>query len=248
MRRCVAALSALLLLAGCLAPSVASPQAPPTTALPTLVTSTPAPLPTVPLTATASPTPVATATVETPIPVPSATPTQALPATSQLCEITATADTVIYDRPSTEASVFGTLEVGASIEAEARTEDGWYGFDPHIAQAANIGPFRLRWVYDAGSLQFSGNCEDLPVIVGPPPGVCFTMPMEDLDVHAAPSASSDVVTRLEVGDYAAVLARGEEWSKIDLAPGNTGLEIQGWIPTRTLNLNGPCDDLPTSVP
>ena len=44
------------------------------------------------------------------------------------------------------SDIFGTISVGDTHEALARTADGWVGFDPGVAQAANVGLARHRWV------------------------------------------------------------------------------------------------------
>ena len=87
------------------------------------------------------------------------------------------------------ASVFHVI-------TEGRTADGWLGFDPGVAQAANVGIFRLRW-----------------------------------------------------SDYAAVTGKTkEDWARVDLSVGNVGPDLAGWVQEVTLNLNGPCDDLPMVEP
>jgi hypothetical protein len=145
--------------------------------------------------------------------------------------------------------VFSTQQAGFSTQITAQTADGWLGFEPGVAQAANIGSFRLRWIEpEAGST--SGDCASLPVVWAPPPGVCFDMPMEPTPVYASPDASSQSVATLEVGQFAAVLGEAEarDWAQVDLGQGNTGLSATGWVDANTLNMNGPCDDLPTVTP
>lgn len=54
-----------------------------------------------------------------------------------------------------------------------KTADGWWGFEPGVAQAASSGLFRLRWVLEGTSgLTFGGDCEGVPVVPGPEAGVC----------------------------------------------------------------------------
>lgn len=162
------------------------------------------------------------------------------------CEIIAESSVPAYTRPSLEAMVFGTMSPGFRVPAEGRTTDGWLGFNPGVAQAANIGVFRLRWVEESDSIRLEGACDNLPELDGPPAGVCFTMPMGDVSVYAEPDASSEVIAVLVVEDYTAVLGRTTEgWAKVDLSIGNTGLNVRGWIQANTLNMNGPCVDLPT---
>lgn len=175
-------------------------------------------------------------------PTPTATPT-ATP--SGPCEATAPSDVIVYERPSFDADVFSTLSAGSTTALVGETDSGWLGFDPGIAQAANIGPFRLRWIHQ-GEVTVSGDCSSLPEFWGPPPGICFDMPMEDADVHASSDASSAVLVVLHVEEFAAVVGvSGTGWAKVDLAPGNTGSSVVGWAEENTLNMNGPCDSLPT---
>jgi hypothetical protein len=127
--------------------------------------------------------------------------------TAGACQFQIEEEITIYNRPSTAAGVFAT--VGPSFSAEitsrlsARTADGWLGFDPGIAQAANIGPFRLRWIAP-GDGTLTGECS-FPVVWGPPPGICFDMPMEDTNVYMNPDTSSPVAAVLHVREFAAIL-------------------------------------------
>jgi hypothetical protein len=167
------------------------------------------------------------------------------------CELTAGAGVSAYTRPSLSADVFGEMPAGAALAVLARTADGWLGFDPGVAQAANTGVFRLRWV-QAAQVSLSGNCEGVPEVVGPAAGVCYTMPMENVPVYQAPDTTTPVLTTLQVEQYAAVLGvMGEDWAQVDLAQGNSGPPAgagAGWIERVTLNLNGPCDNLPEVTP
>jgi hypothetical protein len=164
------------------------------------------------------------------------------------CELIAEEELTVYERPHPDAEVFGTMSTGFRVELEAKTADGWWGFEPGVAQAANVGVFRLRWVHESSPIRLEGCCQCPPQVVGPPPGVCFEMPMEDVEVYAGPDLSSEVVASLTVGDYAAVVDTSDGWAKLDLALGNTGQDVMGWIPSASLNMNGPCEDLPTLEP
>lgn len=238
MRQMVTWLGVLLLLAGgCSAPPTLVPQA--TSFAQPTTSPTPQPTSTLPP-ATKTPTPPPPTASPRPRPTATKTPTP--------CQITSSHDVILYNRPFITATVFSTLKAGDSIEASARTEDHWYGFDPGIAQAANIGVFRLRWIRDDGTLTLSGDCDRLPTIVGPPPGICFFMPMDDVDVHTEPDPSSEVTGHLTVGDYAAVIGKGPGWTLIDLSQGNTGEDVQGWVPTDALNVNCPGGEIPTLEP
>jgi hypothetical protein len=165
------------------------------------------------------------------------------------CNYTATADVTIYSRPDLSADVFSTQGAGFSIQPTARTANGWYGFDPGVAQAANIGSFRLRWL-PPGSGTLTGSCSSLPEVWAPRPGICYFMPMGPVEVYSAPDTTSSVVWTLQVGQFAAVLGEDPSgnFARVDLAPGNTGSNLEGWVEATTLNINGPCSGLPTINP
>ena len=166
------------------------------------------------------------------------------------CELNAVSDVTIYQRPSTSADVFSEQPAGFTQQFGDRTADGWLGFDPGVAQAANIGSFRLRWI-PPNTPGLSGDCVNLRVVWGPPVGICFDQTMlEGTKVYASPDTSSAVVATLNVGDFAAIngLTADGDWAQVDLGPGNTGSTVVGWVESSTLNVNGPCSDLPTVSP
>lgn len=182
-------------------------------------------------TATAPPSPTATSTHESEAPAPG------------WCELVANRETTAYERPSLDARVFATLSPGLPVIAEAITADGWIGFDPGMAQAGNVGVFRLRWVPESDALSLEGACDDLPVVEGPPAGVCFTMAMLDTPVFTEPELSSTVVVTMHVGDYAEVLGTVGDWLNLDLSVGSLNLARRGWIARGMANFNGPCEGL-----
>jgi hypothetical protein len=191
-------------------------------------------------------------------PSPSAAAAQPAPVSTEVgggevvdtgpCTLVADGEVTVYNRPHLDAAVFGSMTAGLSVQLQASTIDGWWGFEPGVAQAANVGIFRLRWVHESAPVHVEGSCGGLPEVEGPPAGVCFDMPMEDVDVHAGPDLSSDVVATFTFGDYAAVVGMSDGWAKLDLAMGNTGQDTTGWVLAATLNMNGPCDILPTAKP
>jgi hypothetical protein len=166
------------------------------------------------------------------------------------CELVAVGDVTIYERPSFAAEVFSIQPAGFTQQFGDRTSDGWLGFDPGYAQAGNIGSFRLRWI-PPDTPGLSGDCINLRVVWGPPPGICFDQTqMEGVKVYASPDTGSDVVATLNVGDFAAIeghTADGD-WALVDLGKGNTGSTVVGWVESYTLNVNGPCSDLPVVTP
>lgn len=130
-------------------------------------------------------------------------------------------------------------------EITSRTADGWLGFEPGTAQAANIGIFRLRWIQPGAPVHLSGNCASLPVAEWvPKPGVCYEMVMAPADVHAAGDPKSAVVATLKVGDFAAILGQTSTgWVSISGDQGNRP-DVTGFISASDLNVNGPCNAIP----
>lgn len=202
-----------------------------------------------------------------PAPAPPAMPTASLPhststpdlaspappdaATPEACVFVSEGPFTLYSRPSRAADIFSTPDAGMIIEPTARTADGWLGFDPAIAQAANMGSFRLRWIApDEANGRLTGDCAALPIVWGPPPGVCFFMPMEIVDIYEEPDTSSAVLAQLTPDEFAAIngMTADTDWAEVDLGPGNTGLTFVGWVDANTLNMNGPCASLPTVTP
>jgi hypothetical protein len=203
-------------------------------------TRTPTPTPS--LTATPIPSPTATSL---PSPITTPTPTGETPVAGA-CELVANAQTTIYQRPSLEAGIFGTLSAGDRATAGAVTGDGWIGFDPGTAQAANVGVFRLRWVQRSDAISLEGACQDLPVVVGPPAGVCFTMAMDDTPIYSEPNPSSAIIVTMHSGDYTKVVGTAGDWFKVDLSVGSLGQNQSGWMSSQNVNFNGPCDSLPVA--
>ncbi|MCL4257277.1 MAG: hypothetical protein KJZ53_01965 [Anaerolineales bacterium] len=165
------------------------------------------------------------------------------------CVARSSSHVTIYSRPHTEADVFVEVQDGLMQPLTARTVRGWLGFDPGVAQAANLGPFRLRWLWHA-DVSLSGNCAALPEVWAPLDNYCYNMPMDAVLVYEQPSASARVITTLQQGQFAAVMGLTEDgWAEADLELGNTGLSGTGWVDAQTLNLNGSaCSQLPRLDP
>jgi hypothetical protein len=155
-------------------------------------------------------------------------------------------EVTIYRRPSVQAEVFSSIVLSTPEEITSRTADDWLGFDPGIAQAANIGIFRLRWIPGDAPIILSGGCAALPVAEWvPKPGVCYEMGMTPVEVYAAAEANSAVQATLAVGDFAAILGKtGTGWLSISGDQGNRP-GVVGFIPESEMNVNGPCDSIPT---
>lgn len=190
-------------------------------------------------------------TFPTGTPVPTAS-TSAFPWPNEpgTCTLATTDSVTLYNRPSTEAQIFSEVGSGFSAVVDGRTADGWVGFDPGVAQAANIGVFRLRWAF-FDDVSLSGNCVAVPELAWvPEPDLCYTMPMGSVNVYTEANTSSSVLATLDVEDFASVSGlTGDGWAQVDLGAGNSGQTGIGWMEQSDLNLNGDtCDELPTVNP
>lgn len=183
------------------------------------------------------PTPTSTAT-------PEPTPTQFAP-----CEMRPTRRLPVYHRPGAGAAVFGYMAPGMIFEIAGRTDDGWLAFAPGFAEMTDSGVFRLVWVKEGDGMRLAGDCEHLPGLVGPLVDVCYALVSGELPVYAGPDTSSEVAAILGGEHFAAVIGRAPGgWVQVDLATGNTGLDLVGWTVEGAVDLNGPCERLPVVVP
>jgi len=210
----------------------------------------------VPTTAVPTTLPTETTPAEVPTAAPTLTPTEMTQSTqadqntpnsppSDNCVINVIEETSVYMRPSKESLVFGMLPSGIVSNVHGRTEDGWIGFDPGVMQAGNAGVFRLRWISPDVEMEFTGDCDNLPILWGPPPKVCFMMMMTDANIYQSPDENSPIITKVAYGDCAKAIGRfGENWIKIDLSVGNIGLAEEGWGNMYYMSYNGDCADLP----
>ncbi len=195
-------------------------------------------------------------------PLPTAIPATAAPVPSRLnqiatgtpaaavgpCEFMAIKAVTAYARPSAQASIFGQIAPGERLRVGGMTADGWLGFDPAVAQAANVGPFRLRWVQKNDALVLQGACDasHVPIVANLPPNACFEMFMEETKVFSAANKSSAVIVTAKPGDYAQVVAANNQWLQLDLSVASIKQAKTGWIDRSAANFNGPCDRLPAA--
>ena len=157
------------------------------------------------------------------------------------CQLTAVESVTVYNRPSAAADIFGTLGAGESVQPEVKTADGFYGFDPGVAQAGNVGIFRNRWILKTYQVDVSGNCSMVDTVVGPITNLCYAMSMGDTPVHASADVASDVITTLHLGDYVQVLGTSSGWVQVDLNVGSTDINSLGWIQEELIGYNGGCE-------
>lgn len=221
-----------------------TPSAPPTftPTQPTLTpTSTATLVPSATLTATVTQTPLLTYTR-------TRTATPITPVAS--CEITMLTLTTVYTRPSLAADIFGNISGGNKITALVRTADNWFGFDPGVAQAGNVGVFRYRWVKGGVNLTIPVSCYNLRLLTNVPlPGICYVMSMGTTPVRQAPTTSSALIYTFVLGDYAQALGRSGNWIKVNLAVSSvSGYSVPGWVHQDLVGLNGCTTALPIITP
>jgi len=65
------------------------------------------------------------------------------------------------------------LPAGDRERVAAMMADGWIGFAPGVAQAANVGLFSLHWVQKGDTIKLEGACSNLPVVANLPPTACL---------------------------------------------------------------------------
>lgn len=166
------------------------------------------------------------------------------------CTVTALADDVlVYERPSAESAQFGTLTEDQSVQAMMRTDDGWLGFDPGVAQAANVGIFRMRWVAPDAAIEQAGECGGLPVATQISPTACYFMAMTDTAVYPTPDDNGTAQVTIPYGGYTAVTGQTSSgWYQLDLQDGSLSQSGTAWLNTADANFNGACDALPTVTP
>jgi hypothetical protein len=148
------------------------------------------------------------------------------------------------------ADIFGTFSPEfPPVTISGRTADGWLGFDPGVAQAANIGVFRLRWIPPGAPIALSGDCASVPVEPWvPAPGVCYQMSMGPVEVHTAADPTSAVSHALAVGEFVAVTGRTPTgWLFVNGNDGNLPGVI-GFIAAAEMNASGPCELIPETAP
>lgn len=187
------------------------------------------PMPPEPATATAPDTVAAGATW----------PAAFAPAAGSSCTRVATRAATIRMRPAAGADQFGQLAVGDKVMLAARTADGWVGFNPQTAQAANVGIFRLRWVQASEAFGPGDNCPQLPLVAAPPAG-CLLMAARATPVRQQPAAGAMQLSTIPAGSYAQVVKSAASqpggWVEV-LVPGRT---VHGYVAGADANFSGPC--------
>ena len=167
-----------------------------------------------------------------------------------VCLLIALRETPVFFHPSDKSEKFGTLNPGERVEVLSFAKNGtWAGFDPEVAQACNVGPFRLRWAPLRGTSFLSGDCRNIPAIDPPKPGLCFIGGMETR-VYKGPGEKYGLKGILGPDEYArAIFKTSGGWLFINLDEGQNELGGHGWIKCSDTCFQGigPCDRLPVKT-
>jgi hypothetical protein len=156
------------------------------------------------------------------------------------CTLVAEDSVALYARPSVASARFGALAPGDSVPATGRAP-GFVGVAPGTAQAANVGPFRLRYAAADGLFALRGDCADLEPQPRLSPTACYEMAARPVRLHARPDTASDVVATIPGGSYAEATRRtASGWLYVRLAVNGP----PGWVAPDDVNVNGPsCEAL-----
>ncbi len=150
----------------------------------------------------------------------------------------------VFTRPDSSASFFCSLSPRDQVVISGRTVDGWLGFDPGVAQAANIGSFRLRWIAANAQYMTDGELSSVPVVWGPQAGITYAMIYETTPLYAEPDSLSAIVYSVPSSCAGAIVSKTEDWYLLDLRIGPLGLDIEGWIESMDVSVSGDLDTIP----
>lgn len=150
----------------------------------------------------------------------------------------------VYFRPSTEAEVFGVAAPGESLMVCSRTAGGWLGFQPGVAQAGNIGPFRLRWVKPDSALM-PADSVSLSWVEPLLPRAVYLMAYDTVRVFASPSEDSEPLALIPPNEWVQTEARAPSGNWY-LVGGENG--CRGWASLTAAGLSGDPDTLPVVKP
>lgn len=158
------------------------------------------------------------------------------------CVINVAQAATLYSRADAQSPVFGKADAGEMPQAGGKTADGWIGFDPGVAQAPNVGPFRLRWFAPDAPVSLSGDCSGLQVYPKLPPLACFTMAQTDTPIYKDADNKSDVVSMMHYGDYIEVVGQkgtdANMWIQVKSSAGSVAAGTTGWISGQDVDFNG----------
>ena len=86
-----------------------------------------------------------------------------------------------------------------------------------------------------------GDCDSLPVVVGPMDGICYVVMNSDTALYASDDLGSAVIGNMDDGDYVMQLSSGALWVNVDLNVGSEQLDVTGWVPRSLVIYQGACE-------
>lgn len=165
----------------------------------------------------------------------------------KICLLIPLKETPVFFYPSYTSKKFGTLNPAKKVEVLSFSKNGsWVGFDPGVAQACNVGLFRLRWTPLNGTAFLSGDCRNIQEIEPPQPKFCFIGGMKT-KVFRGPGEKYGLKGILNPYEYAqAIFKTTNGWIFINMDVGENDLSGYGWIKGADTCFQGisPCDRLP----
>jgi len=183
--------------------------------------------------------PIATPVPATPTPTDAPVPPVTSPTVP--CRFEALRQYAFYRFPSTSAQAIGYFSAGDQVFPTHRTPNGYYGFDPGAAQAGAVGVFRLRWFLKTSYIPSTGDCDSLPVVMGPMAEICYVVMNADTALYASDDLNSAAIGSLKDGDHVMVLSSGVSWVNVDLNVGSEQLDVVGWVPRDLVIYQGACE-------
>jgi len=150
----------------------------------------------------------------------------------------------VFTRPDSSAMLMSSLTSRDKVAISGRTADGWLGFDPGVAQAANIGSFRLRWISADAQYVTDRELSSIPVVWGPQADITYAMIYETSPIYSEPDSNSAVVDSVPSSCAAAIASRTDDWYLLDLSNGPLELDIEGWMESMDVSVSGNLDTIP----
>lgn len=128
-----------------------------------------------------------------------------------------------FIRPDPDSDIRAELLPGEEVNLQVRTESGWLGFDPALAQAANICIFRYRWL-PPGSVSVSA--EELPVVWAPSLYVSCAMTQVETPVYAGQDTTSTPLAVIPANSAVAIVEISVTWFRVDMSDSPENLDIR----------------------
>ncbi len=139
-----------------------------------------------------------------------------------------------FTRPDPDSDIWAELLPGEGVNLEVRTESGWLGFDPGVAQAANTCSFRYRWLPPGVTTVSTG---ELPVVWAPTLYVSYAMTQVETPVYAGQDTTSTPLAVIPANSAVSIVGISVTWFRIDMSDSPENIDIQGWILSESVSIN-----------